>query len=60
VRGLYGHQLGYELTLIVVGELQRSQVCRLLQEWLDTKRRLARCADGEGMGVIPVAAKRPI
>ena len=34
---LWSHQLGWELRLLVGGELQRSQVCRTGQEWLDVK-----------------------
>jgi len=33
---LWSHQLGWDLRLVVGGELQRSQVCRTDPEWLET------------------------
>jgi hypothetical protein len=34
---LWSHQLGWELRLLVSGELQRSQVCRTADEWLEVR-----------------------
>jgi hypothetical protein len=34
---VWSHQLGWELRLLIAGELQQSQVCRAAHEWLDTK-----------------------
>jgi hypothetical protein len=33
---LWTHIFGWELRLLVDGDLQRSQVCRSFHEWLDT------------------------